>query len=105
LKTDVVPLTGALDRLLLLAPVEYSYSNSNPAKRPAGRHIGFIAQDVAKVFPAWVATDDDGYLTVAAQGFEALTVESLRELQRQNALLQASLDALEARLAALESGR
>jgi hypothetical protein len=105
LKIDVVPLTGALDRLLQLVPVEYSYSNPNPAKRPAGRHIGFIAQDVAKVFPAWVATDDDGYLTVAAQGFEALTVESLRELQRQNALLQASLDALEARLAALESGR
>lgn len=105
LKTDVVPLTGALDRLLQLAPVEYSYSNPNPAKRPAGRHIGFIAQDVAKVFPAWVATDDEGFLTVAPQGFEALTVDALRDLQVQNAVLQTSLDALEARLAALESGR
>lgn len=105
LKTDVVPLTGALDRLLQLAPVEYSYSKPNPAKRPAGRHIGFIAQDVAKVFPAWVATDDEGFFTVAPQGFEALAVEGLRELQVQNALLQASIDALEARLAALESGR
>src|SRR5690606_14298615 len=31
LKTDVVPLTGALDRLLQLAPMEFSYSNPNPA--------------------------------------------------------------------------
>jgi hypothetical protein len=105
LKTDVVPLTGALDRLLQLAPVEYSYRNPNPAKRPSGRHIGFIAQDVAKVFPAWVATDDEGFLTVAPQGFEALTVEGLRELQVQNAVLQATVDALDARLAELESAR
>ncbi len=105
LKTDVIPLSGALDRLLQLNSVEYTYRNTDAAKRPAGRHIGFIAQEVAEVFPAWVSTDDEGFLAVAPQGFEALTVEGLRELQAENATLRASLAALEARLGALESGR
>ena len=112
LKTDVTPLSGALDRLLALRSVEYTYINPDPAKRPAGRQIGFIAQEVAEVFPAWVSTDDEGYLAVAPQGFEALTVQSLRELQAQNTALKASLEAVSAqnaafedRLRALESGR
>ncbi len=105
LKTDITPLTGALDRLLLLKAVEYTYRNPDPAKRPAGRHIGFIAQEVADIFPAWVNADEEGYLTVGPQGFEALTVESLRELQQENTALKASLQALEARLEAIESAR
>ena len=105
LKTDVTPLAGALDRLLQLRPVEFTYIKPDPAKRPAGRHIGFIAQEVAEVFPAWVETDEDGYLTVGSQGFEALTVDSLRELRNENATLKASHDALEARLAAIEQQR
>lgn len=112
LKTDVTPLDGALDRLLALRSVEYSYINPDPAKRPAGRQIGFIAQEVAEVFPAWVSTDDEGFFAVAPQGFEALTVQALRELQDENASLKASLEAVTAqnvafedRLRALESGR
>ena len=67
---------------------------------------------MAEVFPAWVSTDDEGYLAVAPQGFEALTVQSLRELQAENTALKASLEAVSAqnaafedRLRALESGR
>ncbi len=105
LKKDVTPLSGALDRLLQLKPVEFTYITPDPAKRPAGRHIGFIAQEVAEVFPNWVEEDEDGFLTVGSQGFEALTVGSLREVRAENASLKASLSALEARLEALESER
>lgn len=83
LKRDVQALQGALDRLLDLHGVSFHYRDPDPARRPSGAHIGLIAQDVAKVFPTWVNTDADGYLTVAAQGFEALAIEALRDLRRE----------------------
>jgi trimeric autotransporter adhesin len=91
LKKHVEPLGGALERLLSLRGVSYEY-RSPDALRPAGTHHGFVAQEVQKVFPRWVATDDAGYLTVAPQGFEALAVEALRELAEENALLREELE-------------
>lgn len=81
LKNDVKPLSSALDRMLALQGVTFEYTDPDPARRPAGQHIGFIAQEVAEVFPDWVETDRDGYLTVGSRGFEALTVEAMRDLR------------------------
>lgn len=83
LKSDVQPMHGTLDRLLSLRGVTFRYTNPDPAKRPAGTHDGLIAQEVAKVFPQWVNTDSEGYLTVGSQGFEALAVEALRDLRAE----------------------
>ena len=49
-----------------------------------------IAQEVEKVFPQWVGGDEHGYKTLGFSGFEALTVESLRELQSQIETLKAA---------------
>ena len=83
LKKYIEPLHGALPRLLQLAGVTFEYSDPDPATRPAGEHVGFIAQQVAEVFPDWVGEDAAGYLTVGSKGFEALTVEALRELRAE----------------------
>ena len=122
LKRDVRPLEHALDRLLALHGVSYEYRDVDPARRPAGRQDGFIAQDVLKVFPDWVGTDSDGYYTVGSKGFEALAVEALRELrgesdtadaqqldrieslEAENAALRGQLEALLKRVQALETG-
>jgi trimeric autotransporter adhesin len=100
LKTDVQPLEGALSKLLALHGVRFRYAEPDPASRPAGEHAGFVAQQVAEVFPHWVGQDADGHLTVGTQGFEALAVEALRELSERNALLQDELDALRRQQAA-----
>lgn len=106
LKSDIAPLEGALDRLLKLSGVTFRYTDPSPM-RPAGTHIGFVAQEVQQVFPHWVNTDKDGYLSVGPQGFEALTVDALRELRVEKdveiAALKARNDALQARLDALEA--
>lgn len=81
LKRNVEPLGRALDRLLELKGVSFEYSHPDGGMHPEGRFSGFIAQDVEKVFPNWIGHDNDGYLTVGPQGFEAITVEALRELK------------------------
>jgi hypothetical protein len=81
LKKNVQPLGHALDRMLELKGVTFEYSHPDSGMHPAGTFSGFIAQDVEKVFPNWIGHDNDGYLTVGPQGFEALTVEALREMK------------------------
>lgn len=123
LKRKLRPLQNSLERLLSLRGVSFEYSEDAPMPHAGGRHDGFVAQEVQKVFPHWVHEDDTGYLNVAVQGFEALTVEALRELrfssqdadrmldQRitalevENATLQEALSELTRRLHALEQRR
>ena len=52
-----------------------------------------IAQDVEDVFPDWVGTSGHGYKMLTFRGFEALTVEALRELREEK---DAEFDALRA---------
>lgn len=116
LKKNVAPLTGALDLLLRLRGVTYDWLD--PQKHgSAGPQNGFIAQEVETVFPEWVGTNKDGYKTLIIRGFEALAVESLRELKKKNESLEgrvselierlaqekAEREKLEARLTALEA--
>lgn len=81
LKTNVQPLDHALDQVLALRGVTFEYKNPDQNLHPAGTQVGFIAQQVETVFPNWIGHTPDGYLTVGPKGFEALTVEALRELK------------------------
>jgi len=83
LKKKIRPLPGALDKLLALHGVNFEYIDSEKAPALSGEQIGFIAQEVEKVFPDWVETGADGYKRVTVRGLEALVVEALRELQRR----------------------
>lgn len=83
LKRDVLPLDRMLDRLLQLRGVSFEYKQPDNGLHPAGRHTGFIAQEVQEVFPEWIGHTPDGYLSVGPQGFEAMTVEALRELRAE----------------------
>jgi len=109
LKTNVHPLDHPLDRLLQLRGVSFEYLRPDQAMHPAGRHDGFIAQEVQSVFPEWVGTTPDGYLAVGPTGFEALSVEALRQLREEKdaeiADLHVRRDDLASRLARLEAAK
>ena len=64
--------------------------------------MGMIAQEVEAVFPQWVGTDRQGYKDLTIRGFEALTVEAMRELKAENEALKNRLSDLERRLLLLE---
>lgn len=106
LKQNITALTpGTLDRLLALHGMEFEYTPAAIHDRGVapGRTVGFIAQDVEKVFPQWVSTDADGYRYITERGTTALMVEALRELRaekdaqisRLNAAHEAEIQKLE----------
>ena len=63
--------------------MSFLYNDPKAPGAADGRVTGLIAQEVEKVFPDWVSTVDGTYKAVAPRGFEALTVEALRELRAE----------------------
>jgi hypothetical protein len=102
LKRNIAPLECALDRLLQLRGVSYEWID--PARQGGldGIQIGMVAQEVEQVFPEWVGCDANGYKDLTFRGFEALTVEAIRELAAENALLRTCQVTLENRVNDLE---
>jgi len=81
LKDNIKPLKGALDKVLKLRGVEFSWKNKNKDDR----NIGLIAQEVEKVYPEVVSTD----LTTDKKSLEyanliAPLIESIKELYMIN---------------------
>jgi hypothetical protein len=116
LKKNIEPLHGALDQLLCLQGVTFEYIDPDAIDELPGPRIGMIAQEVEQVFPDWVGKRIDGFKSVTYRGFEALTVEALRDLRAEKnaqieslqaekdadiALLRARVDALELALQTL----
>jgi Chaperone of endosialidase len=83
LKKDIRPLEQALVRLLQLHGVNYEYKDPKAIHELAGQQTGMIAQEVEKVFPEWVEVAPDGMRRLSIRGFEALTVEALRDLRAE----------------------
>ena len=106
LKKDIRPLEQALARLLQLHGVTYEYKDAQAIHELPGQQTGMIAQEVEKVFPEWVESGRDGMKRLSVRGFEALTVEALRELRtekdEQIRSRDAQINSMEKRLAALE---
>jgi hypothetical protein len=89
LKKNVQPLSGALDRLLKLRGVTFEWKEPEAHGNLTGTQIGMVAQDVEKVFPEWVERTADNLRLLSIRGFEALTVEALRELNDRVTRLEA----------------
>ncbi|MEN1729084.1 MAG: tail fiber domain-containing protein, partial [Pseudomonadota bacterium] len=106
LKEDIEPLDGALDRLLALEGVTFRYRSSESELMADGQRTGFLAQQVETVMPEWVGENADGVKFISPSGFEAMTVEALRELaERQDTLinnLQTRLENQQRQLVRLE---
>jgi hypothetical protein len=74
------PLTSGLQQVMALRPVSYTLK---PEFNPTGlgEQIGFFAEDVAKVDPRLVSTEDDG--TPHAVRYQQLTAVLARAIQEQ----------------------
>ena len=98
LKQNIVSLAGSLDKVQQLRGVSFEFNRPN---YPAGRHIGFIAQEVQEVIPEVVSQNGE-YLAMSYSNLTAVLVEAVKEqqieieaIQRENDVLEAENDALE----------
>lgn len=98
LKRNVEPIHQALEKLLQLRGVTFEWKDPGKVGETSGVKMGMVAQDVEKVFPDWVQMGPIGYKTFGYKGFEALTVEALRELKMQNEALKAENEELKSQI-------
>ena len=91
LKTNVVTISDALQKILSLRGVTYNWK----VEPNAEKEMGFIAQEVDKIAPELVSQDNDGIYTMQASQITALLVEAIKEQQKQ-------IENLKSRIAELE---
>jgi hypothetical protein len=82
-KKDITQLPNALQNILKLNGVHF-YWKTNEFKEKnfsLNRQIGFIAQEIEKIYPEVVLTDVDGYKAVDYSKITPILVEAMKEQQ------------------------
>jgi hypothetical protein len=91
-KTNISPITNSLQKVLALRGVHFNWNTTAFPERMFSdkRTIGFIAQEVEKVVPEIVQTENtpEQYKSVHYDKVVALLVEAIKEQQKQINQLQ-----------------
>ena len=77
LKKDIKPLKSALSTLGKLQGKSYRWKDNNEPD------IGLIAQELEKVIPELVKTDNKGYKSIVYQKLTAVLIEAIKEQQQE----------------------
>jgi hypothetical protein len=108
LKTNITAMPSLLSKFMQLQPVKYEMIHGNDEHRQS---IGFIAQDVKKLFPELVTISTDTVKgstaisdlhTLNYDGFSILTIKAMQEQQTIIHQQQVAIDALRKKLASLK---
>ncbi len=86
LKSEIAPITGALDKVLGLTGVTYRMAGSE------ARQMGLVAQEVQTVAPEAV-TEAEGLLRLAYGNLVGLLVEAIKEMKADFDHMKEHLDA------------
>lgn len=77
LKKEVKTIQSALDKVIDLRGVSFVWKEGNQ------KSFGLIAQEVEKVLPEVVSTDESGYLGIRYNNIIGILVEAVKEQQKQ----------------------
>ena len=104
LKKDIQPLNGALDKILQLRGVSFYWKNKEEMAAAKGKdvnnfsygfdsekQIGVIAQEIEKVVPELVVTDNEGFKAVKYENLTPLLIEAIKEQNKKIEELEAKL--------------
>jgi hypothetical protein len=102
IKTNIEPLQPVMDRIMQLEVVTYMMKDAIKGQR---RSMGFIAQNVAALFPNLVSNNmpgGDNLMGLEYSGFGVLAVKGIQEEQVQIEKLETDISDAEKRLQAIE---
>lgn len=85
LKKDILPISSALQDVMRMKPVSYAFKSNGD------KSLGFIAQDMEKIYPQLVIQDGAGMKAIKYDGLIAPLVSSVQELKRENEELRQQL--------------
>ncbi len=77
LKESITPITGAISKIDSLTGYTFTWKTSGRAD------IGLLAQEVENVFPEIVHTDEDGYKSVEYANLIGLVIQAIKELDQR----------------------
>lgn len=90
LKTVLGGYDKGLEAITALKAVRFVYNAGNPRQLVAGmEQVGFVAQEVQKVFPEAVTRAEDGYLDFNIHAINVALVNAVSELKAENDRLKA----------------
>ena len=89
-KKNVEPLENSLNKVTQLQGVHYEWNiEQYPEKGfDEGRQVGLIAQEVEKVIPELVRTNEDGYKSLSYEKLSVVLIEAVKELKAENEALK-----------------
>lgn len=99
-KKNVNLIEDVLNKILKLEGRTYYWKDK---KRGEDRQIGFIAQQVEKIFPELVKTDNEGYKSINYGAFTVPLVEAVKELFKMLSVESEKVKKLEEKIKALEA--
>jgi len=82
-KTNIKPSIYGLNTIRQLRPVTYQFTNDNGKGRSSNLEIGLLAQEVEKILPSIVYTDDEGKKLVNYIALIPVLIESVKTLQAE----------------------
>jgi hypothetical protein len=105
LKKNIAPFDRALDTVARLQPVHFDWRADEFAERHLGttRTSGLIAQEVEKILPELVTTDEQGYRAVRYGDLPMHMLQAIKDLKSENDELRQRLAQLESRLRGVEA--
>jgi len=84
-----------LDAIIQVNPIFYNYKQNNELNLPSDKsYIGAIAQEIQKVIPEAVTTDDNGYLVVNNDPIIWAMLNAIKELKAENDMLRSEVQSI-----------
>jgi hypothetical protein len=107
LKTILGPYTKGLPELMRLHPVRYRYLNPKDAVLFAPsvlekENVGFIAQEVAMIFPEAVDTAANGYLSLNIHAILIAYLNAIQQLKAENDSLRTTITEMQKAIAEMQ---
>jgi trimeric autotransporter adhesin len=103
LKENVSPISGALDKVIGVKGVSFTWKRDGDRSRefPEGRHYGVVAQQVEEVMPEVVRTAPGGEKAVSYTEMVPVLIEAIKEQQKTLEEQQKVIDQLREEIAAI----